>query len=1244
MNVGEEQELRLQRASATLIAELKRFLPALLFSHGTPSHGARKCVKWSNVERIIKLVGQFLLHRLPDSLPILIRIVSQLEPFQGWPQLLDPHLAMLMDYLVSAFRSYLSYDTEKYTTAATQDSESVPLPRGISRIIYILCKVRGQKVISRLLGNEPFYLGLILNKLQQWQGKSQNSSDLDISNRPSMIWEERYVMLLWLAHLMMAPFGLDSISHESRENLDATQKVPKSVRKGLPPIAIDLLQTALGVLDAPSRERETASLLLTRLALRPDMQKYDLAGNMIRWVVEELGSEEQCDANPYHYTGILSVLAGITMSGDVKIIGRFLFTIFQCVSTITDGIHSNSKMITSSALSRKLLIKILRAIAISSLQHESVGNTLPDCVEISIGFLLDSLADTDTLVRFASSKALGMISSKMDPDMAGDVIDAISGGLEEDLYWVDPQTSKSCPSHSQAIPMHGKLEPNTASVNALRWHGLALSLAQILFRHSVPASQLPIVLNALLLALDFEQRKSTGTSIGGNVRDAACFGIWSIARKFTTRQILDIETSEIRAANLIENSTSMIQVLANRMMVSATLDPSGNIRRGASAALQELIGRHPDTVSQGISIVQTVDYHSVALRSNAMSVVTRAAANLDKQYCRSITSDLLGWKGVASPDAMSRRLAAHSLGMLVTIYSDEYLSTNIKTIARSLKSTPTQKVEKRHGLLLALSSIIRQIAGNSSLTENAPNDLIVETLGLLRDHVSDRDLTTKSLKPYLIAEAACEVIQALCLYTEAAKSNGKPHTQIPSDNVLRVHRQCLQRSEESATEALCRSVHAYFLTIDLAERSLIALEWIKNLTKAQVSRMRSTSNPITVIAVLGSIFQLLGNLPAEAISDTQRELVVTLATRVSRTSTIEIRVRALRSLNEGSLRCGICDPSVIEALKEALQDYTVDSRGDIGSLVRIEGLHAVSALFDKFGKGLEEQIRRNLVSLVAGLAMEKLDRVRLQAALVLRDCGLLDPRNSDLDTREISTTTYFRSLLYFVETNPYTRRDMIIGLMTTISSGSDISLIAARKALTDYLGHATIISKADTIRVVISIAQQSLVKKDERVLIPALESLAFLLDTRALDHFLTLQIPRNNANSELLNLLRRSRLKTSNVKRLSATIRCLAGLAALPDPCREVEHLQIEASKNLREMLSHDFPGIREEAAEALCRITDPLMNRMDGQDITSQGPSKLRQTLESTDWKQKISSADMQELLKAQNNVHHPRSTNGTS
>jgi hypothetical protein len=96
--------------------------------------------------------------------------------------------------------------------------------------------------------------------------------------------------------------------------------------------------------------------------------------------------------------------------------------------------------------------------------------------------------------------------------------------------------------------------------------------------------------------------------------------------------------------------SSVLQVLATELVVSASLDPAGNIRRGSSAALQELIGRHPNTIAEGIRVVQVVDYHAVALRSRAIMEVAFQSAMLSKSYMDGILDALLGWRGIGDAD------------------------------------------------------------------------------------------------------------------------------------------------------------------------------------------------------------------------------------------------------------------------------------------------------------------------------------------------------------------------------------------------------------------------------------------------------------------------------------------------------------------------------------------------------------------------------------------------------------------
>ncbi|KAI1034069.1 hypothetical protein LB505_003161 [Fusarium chuoi] len=89
----------------------------------------------------------------------------------------------------------------------------------------------------------------------------------------------------------------------------------------------------------------------------------------------------------------------------------------------------------------------------------------------------------------------------------------------------------------------------------------------------------------------------SGGSVGTNVRDAACFGIWALARRYASSELLAIPTHSVFAAKAHPTTSSILQVLATELVVTASLDPAGNIRRGASAALQELAGEASATLT-----------------------------------------------------------------------------------------------------------------------------------------------------------------------------------------------------------------------------------------------------------------------------------------------------------------------------------------------------------------------------------------------------------------------------------------------------------------------------------------------------------------------------------------------------------------------------------------------------------------------------------------------------------------------
>jgi hypothetical protein len=76
--------------------------------------------------------------------------------------------------------------------------------------------------------------------------------------------------------------------------------------------------------------------------------------------------------------------------------------------------------------------------------------------------------------------------------------------------------------------------------------------------------------------------------------------------------------------------------------------------------------------------------------------------------------------------------------------------------------------------------------------------------------------------------------------------------------------------------------------------------------------------------------------------------------------------------------------SIATSIIGFLNDYTTDRRGDIGSLVRLEGIQAAKAVLQKKASVTSQPHIRNIIGCLCRLAAEKLDKVRLEAWLSLQ--------------------------------------------------------------------------------------------------------------------------------------------------------------------------------------------------------------------------------------------------------------------
>lgn len=854
--------------------------------------------------------------------------------------------------IVEAYLAFLQVPAAKSPSSST-----VPLDVAASKLLYTFCKVRGEKIIIGFLSNEPRYLELILTNLEDFKTRSAD---------PDTAWEKSYISVLWLTHLMLVPFDLSSISGaaeplESHEHMVLQPQVPSVARRVI----------ALGVhyLASASREQDAAAKMLVRLVTRPDMQGLDLPAAAVSWALTKLlNSSASPNSNLHTFLGPLRFLVGMTVSVDTPGLASLIPSIYSAGQRLMDD--AMLAFLSSSAVTKKLVVKLLRNVALLSLQS-SFENLVDFCevsgvLEETIEYCLQSLEDRDTPVRCAASKALSMIVLRLDPEMGHEVVQAVLDSFKEDM----PRSSA---------------KPDFGAANALRWHGLTLTLAHALFRRSASPQQLPEILNALLLALSFEQRSAVGMSTGSNIRDAACFGIWSLSRRYTTKELLSADTSLI-GFDFHQDAASIIQVVATQLLFSACLDPSGNIRRGSSAALQELIGRHPDQVSNGISLVQVVDYHAVGLRQRAMVDVAQNAAYLDPMYREALLAALGKWRGLGSTDVSSREAAAESIGLLCAPQSYQHVSITLENLKQCLLEFPNSDLEQCHGSLLALSGIIdtkmlQQNESNSS-DSNIEDisylmslwDLFTKVESLYKNQTSR---ATRAELPSAVARLLASLSE-LSLFFAAGRADLSSH----APNLSQIVSGLVSSSESSILQILPRLVRA----LSRLCQSGLTTTPILNLSSCLTKIAHDSSSMILQgsgrVVALGAAFSWL-----QDIYDCDRIAAFNLLSSMIRTAPLtEWRIVALHAMDlmiqAGAISTDVL-PELISALDAGLNDYTITERGDVGSLVRTQAIQCVQSMWELGQPQLEPAFKQLLESNVIRLALEKMDRVRTQAARCL---------------------------------------------------------------------------------------------------------------------------------------------------------------------------------------------------------------------------------------------------------------------
>uniref|UniRef100_A0A8C1BHJ3 Tubulin-specific chaperone D n=1 Tax=Cyprinus carpio carpio TaxID=630221 RepID=A0A8C1BHJ3_CYPCA len=888
------------------------------------------------------------------------KFVVIMDRYQEQPHLLDPHLEWMLNILLEMIRN----------------EKSPPLMVHLCfKFLYIISKVRGYKIFMQLFPHEVSDVLPVLDLLCRQDPKDTET------------WETRYILLLWLSMTCLIPFDLSRLDgHLSTD--------PGLNRES---IMDRILAVAKSFLRVSDKSRDAASVLVSKFVTRPDV-KLKRLGDFLDWCLTTISQTSEITMEgTVTLDGALQSLAQLFKHGKRDDFLQYAPTVLQCL---------NQKRIAESnqATLRKLGVKVVqrlgltflkprlakwryqrgsRSLAVNLAQSSVTGSVeatktdlesvsqeedydIPEDVENIIEQLLVGLKDKETIVRWSSAKGIGRVTGRLPKQLADEVVESV---LE-------------CFSFQETD-------------NA--WHGGCLAFAELGRRGLLLPSRLSDVVPLIIRALTYDEKRGA-CSLGSNVRDAACYVCWAFARAY--------EPSELKP---------YVNQIASALVIATVFDRNITCRKAASAAFQENVGRQ-GTFPHGIDIVTAADYFTVGNVNNCYLTISVYIAGFE-EYTKSLIDHLVHMK-VNHWDGVIRELATKALHNL-TAQAPEYMANTV--LPQLLPMATGLDLHRRHGAILACAEIthaLYEIATqkNSWVTDFLSSDTI-EGLKNIHQKLSDRK-QYRGFGGELMRPAVCGLIEKLSLSKMPFKDDPviTGWQWLIDDSLKNLHlfssgaRRGIQDSALSALAALCRQYYQVEPGVanvemqdQLVSQYLSALMSPEVLTRCGCALALGSLPPFMI---RGKLQKILPGLQA-ACKVVQKAESQTEARRDAATAMSQVCV-AVGVCAQGSPDRVLCEGNirpVYEALLGCMNDYSMDSRGDVGAWVRAA---AMSSLMDvtllvvaSAPELLSSDLVQRMMCCLVQQAAEKIDRYRAHAGTVfLRLLHSIDPAVPHIPHRE----------------------------------------------------------------------------------------------------------------------------------------------------------------------------------------------------------------------------------------------------
>ncbi|TFK40548.1 TBCD protein [Crucibulum laeve] len=1076
------------------------------------------------------------------------RLFVILAEYQEQSYLLDPFLEQLIAPVVELLKFY----AKKSIQNPDEKGSSARVER-VASLLYNYIKCRGYKTIIRFFPHEIADLSIALDFMLLPNGLAQDGSQ----------WALRYVVLLWLSLICMLPFDL--VQFDEADQKGRTASLIESVAKSQ--------------LGKAGLERVGAALLLSRLFMRKDTGSG--FNGFLTWSLDSVK-----DTDPITSIGILQVLCEIVKSGPQEQIQTEVSQLLAVAHMI-----DQSPTLNSNTVVRKFKTKLVSRVALRILPNRQsasrrTGRTLtgdyiagaaieddfdvPEEVESVLEQLFTTLQDKDTIVRWSAAKGVASIAERLPTDFANQVFETVMS-----LFAI----------HSIAAASLYDLPAIAEST----WHGAALACAEMARRNLVSTESLPVLIEWLSKALYFDLRKGAH-SIGSNVRDAASYVLWALART--------------------QNPLALIphaDTLARKLVAVALYDREIHIRRAASAAFQEHVGR-TGLFPHGIDVLGKTDFYAVSIRKNAFLVAAPQVAEHAEyqQFLLDHVVDVV----LRHWDIAMRELGSQSLRHICLLDPDSLVPKATFKIERLLQSLDSTDV---HGGLLGLNEIAM---GFLEITIN--HDLLEDRLRNIFKYINvvSEDVLMKP-RNELVTAATCRLIASTITLTEI-----RLEQQSTVSNWRTIVDFSLKHRSKSVQEAGADAIAAVSKLVDC---SSVISRLIQELQTGSPVNQESLARLLGVIdynSHPASLKQAI-NWLLESVKPSARPNIE--ARRLSFVSIPRILSTILPQLN--SFLTSVEVNALFNALVEGLNDYTLDERGDVGSWVRlvcVQGLSSFSSIMitnaNSIGDFCEYFPANKYHIAIAGIlkqGVERLDNVRQEAGVCFMHLlDLPDPEVSQGHLwrlpgqpilREIfpkeeeppqwnDGTWLFPRAVRLLEIPEY-RTAVITGLLLSLNSKTDSTQRPLATSLVKYVRQLPTTADRSNAYTVVTFVDNMIYHAKSRitsnaVVIPVFQAFNVLFEGDALRQ-LEDEPSGMKSLGELLSISSRGVARLKNVQRIHEAMKIVINLLSFGG-------LFKACIPQISNFLAHPFPRIRADTAEYLYLVLQGVDIGIETDDIES--------------------------------------------